>query len=324
MSTRLEAFCNITTNLITIEPNIENFDRKRLIQNFAVHSGSVYAAHNSGFVSQAYVEGKEMSMVSSLSDVDSSDEAFYDASADCLYVFSLVDPDNVVYEASEDWATLKQRVVNEQADFIRSYIDRPIFERKKSEDQGASSRNYDMILINANAALACSALMYPEDPERARDLYERYISPEGDGILDRLKRGDFHLWHEATEEKNEGRVTEVSVNANTTGGILDTRMRYLPSTDFDDVRVKITAGGTFAAGTASTVTYSVFVKNDDGLAMQEVVQSEKINGDYQTMAYGVDIKFGEGVYTTDDTYSVIVIGQAEEHGPVKSEQISRR
>ena len=41
------------------------------------------------------------------------------------------------------------------------------------------------------------------------------------------------------------------------------------------------------------------------------------------MAYGVDIKFGEGVYTTDDTYSVIVIGQAEEHGPVKSEQISR-
>ena len=66
------------------------------------------------------------------------------------------------------------------------------------------------------------------------------------------------------------------------------------------------------------------MKNDDGLAMQEVVQSEKINGDYQTMAYGVDIKFGEGVYTTDDTYSVIVIGQAEEHGPVKSEQISRR
>ena len=68
----------------------------------------------------------------------------------------------------------------------------------------------------------------------------------------------------------------MSVNANTTGGILDTRMRYLPSTDFDDVRVKITAGGTFAAGTASTVTYSVFVKNDDGLAMQRLYSLKKL------------------------------------------------
>ena len=33
MTTRLEAFCNITTDLQGIEPAIDSFDRKRLVQN---------------------------------------------------------------------------------------------------------------------------------------------------------------------------------------------------------------------------------------------------------------------------------------------------
>jgi len=324
MSTRLEAFCNITTDLVAIEPNLGSYDRKKLVQNFQSYGTNVWVAYSVGYVSQAYIDGKEMNMQSAVSDVDSTDDAYYDSAADALYVYSVVDPDNLVFEGAEDFATIKQRVVNEQSDFIRSYIDRPIFKRLKSEDQGASSRNYDMLLINANAALACAELIRPEDPDRARDIYERYISPEGDGVLDRLKRGDFHLWHEATEEKNEGRVVPVSVNASTTGGILDTLMRYMPTTNFDDVRVKITSAGTFAAGTESTVKYSVYVKNDKGLGLEMVVEDETINGDYQTMAHGVDIKWGEGVYTLNDLWSVTVVGQFEEHGPVKSEQISRR
>ena len=79
------------------------------------------------------------------------------------------------------------------------------------------------------------------------------------------------------------------------------------------------------SGTANTtVKYSVFVRNDDGLGVEEVVQSEEINGSYQVMAYGIDIRFSEGVYTTNDEWSIIVQGEPEEHGSVKSEQISRR
>lgn len=325
MGTRLEAFCNINTDLQGVEPNIDNYDRKRLVQNFSSYSTNVYAAYNSGYVSMSYVDGKEMNMQTSLGAVDSSDDAFYDSAQDALYVYSSVDPDNLTYEAGEDWATVKQRVVNEQADRIRSFINRPIFKRTKSEDQGAASRDYDFVLISANAGLACAELMRPVDPERALEVEQRYISPDGDGMLDLLKRGEYALWHESSYEKNEGRIVPVAVDANTTGGILDTKSIALPAVDYDDVRVKITAGGTFTAGTENTsVKYSVFVKNDKGLAMDEVIQSEEINGDYQGLAYGMYIRFGEGVYTTNDAWSIIVMGLPEEHGEVKSEQISRR
>jgi hypothetical protein len=325
MSTRLEAFCNITTDLQGIEPSIDSFDRKRLVQNFVSHTTNVYVAHDSGYVDLAYVDGKEQSMQSSVSDVDGADKAFYDSSADALYIYNSLDPNNLTVEGAEDWATVKQRVVNEQADRIRSYINRPIFERNKSEDQGAASRTYDFVLINANAALAVAELMRPIDFQRAQDIEERYISPDSDGMLDRLKRGDYALWHEATYEKNEGRVVPVSLNTNTTGYIADTKVYGLPAVDFDDVRVKISNGGTFTSGSANTtVKYSVFTKNDDGLATNQVITDEEINGSYQALAYNIYIRFSEGVYTTNDEWQIIVQGEPEEHGTVKSEQISRR
>ena len=325
MSTRLEAFCNTNTDLQGIEPSIDSFDRKRLIQNFVSHTTNVYVAHDSGYVSQAYVDGKEQSMQSALSDVNAADEAFYDSSADALYIYNSLDPNNLTVEGAEDWATVKQRVVNEQADRIRSYINRPIFERNKSEDQGAASRTYDFVLINANAALAVAELMRPIDFQRAQDIEERYISPDSDGMLDRLKRGDYALWHEATYEKNEGRVVPVSLNTNTTGYIADTKVYGLPAVDFDDVRVKISNGGTFTSGSANTtVKYSVFTKNDDGLATNQVITDEEINGSYQALAYNIYIRFSEGVYTTNDEWQIIVQGEPEEHGTVKSEQVSRR
>mgnify|MGYP001181469583 FL=1 len=324
MATRLESFCNTTTDLQGIESNIDAYDRKRLVQNWQAYSGSVYVAYNVGFISMAYVEGKELTMCSSLADVNAADEAYYDSDTDALYVYSLIDPDEVVYEASEDWATVKQRVVNEQADHIRSFINRPIFKRTKAEDQGAASRNYDFVLINANAGLACAALISSQDPDKAMEIYERYISPDGDGMLDRLKRGDYALWHEATNELNEGRVVPVSVNASSTGYIADTKVYALPKVDYDDVRVKITQAGTFTSGSASSVKYSVYIKNDDGLAMMNVVEDEVINGDYQSLAYGMEIRWSEGVYTLNDEYSIIVVGQPEEHGEVRSGQIMRR
>lgn len=324
MGTRLESFCNSTTDLQGIESNIDSYDRKRLIQNFQTHSGSVYVAFNVGYIDQAYSEGKELTMCTSLGDVNTTDEAYYDSAKDALYVYSAVDPDNVVYEAAEDWATVKTRAVNEQADHIRSYINRPIFKRTKSEDQGAASRDYDFVLINANAGLACAALVSSQDPDKAREIYERYISPEGDGMLDLLKQGAYALWHEATNELNEGRVVPVAVNTSSTGYIADTKAYGLPATDYDDVRVKITQAGTFTSGSASTVKYSVFTKNDNGLGMQEVVQSETVNGDYQALAYNMEIRWSEGVYTLNDEYSIIVVGMPEEHGEVRSGQIMRR
>ena len=51
---------------------------------------------------------------------------------------------------------LKNRVVKEQADHMRSYLNRPIYKRGNSNYQGASDRSYDFIVIRSNALLACA------------------------------------------------------------------------------------------------------------------------------------------------------------------------
>ena len=129
---RYEAFCNTNTDLTMILPDIDNFDRKRLIQNFVVHSGTVYVSHDSGYVSQLYIDGLEGTSVGSIAAIDANNKYFYDSSADALYLKSSTDPNDLVIEASEDWETIKSTIVKEKADFIRSYLNRPIYKMYNS------------------------------------------------------------------------------------------------------------------------------------------------------------------------------------------------
>ena len=78
-------------------------------------------------------------------------------------------------------------------------------------------------------------------------------------------------------------------------------------------KVKIILGG--AIGTA---TYSVWVKDGDKLGTNEgnqVVTAEKINGDYQSLAGGLQIRFaGEtktSVATATNEWEIEVMGAAE-------------
>ena len=62
------------------------------------------------------------------------------------------------------------------------------------------------------------------------------------------------------------------------------------------LKVKIITGG--ALGTA---TYSVWVKDADSLKATQVVTARKISGDYQSLAGGLEIRFGG---STDGTLAV--------------------
>ena len=81
-----------------------------------------------------------------------------------------------------------------------------------------------------------------------------------------------------------------------------------------------------------TATYSVWVKNSDKLGIQQgsqVVTAEKINGDYQTLAGGLQIRFaGESktsVATATNEWEIEVMGASEhiDASGVKSVQNSR-
>jgi hypothetical protein len=323
---RYEAFCNTSTDLQAIA-DVDSFDRKRVLPNNWVESGTsnLYYMHNTGYISQLYMDGAEQTVVTDTP--NAMGEYAYQTASDRLDCYiggsSVADMNSRNWEESQDFATLKTQVVNESSDFIRSYINRPIYERNNTDLQGAAARSYDFILIRINAILAVADLVRRYDQETGDAIYEKALSPDGEGLLDKLKRGDFALWHETTNRSEDGVVQVVSINGSTTGGPRDIKMHGPPSVDYDEVRLVISTGGTFTPGTTSPVKYDVYVKNDNGLRMEKVVDAETMNGSYQQMAYGAQVAWQPGVYVASDEFSVTFQSSDIAVGSVKSGQLYR-
>ena len=323
----LTAFCNNTTDLQAVVGDIDKYDRKRVLASNFVESGTsnLYYLHNAGAVDQLYMDGAEQTKVTDTP--NAMNEYEYQSSADRLDVYiggsSTSDMNSRVFEAGQDWDGLKTTVCKEQADRIRSYMDRPIYKRGNANYQGASNRDYDFIVVRINAVLACADLMRSSDPERAEMIEAMALSPDGDGMLDKLKRREYCMWNETSFRSESGIISEISINASSTGYIEDVKMTGPPATDYDEVRVVISTGGTFTPGTTSPVKFDVYVKNDNGLRMQKVVDAETMNGDYQSLAYGARVRFQAGVYTSADEWSVTFQSDSIPIGSVKSGQLYR-
>ena len=320
----LTAFCNITTDLQAIVSDIDRYDRKRvLMSNWSNPSSNLYRLSNTGYIENLYKDGVEMTKVT---DTPNADNEFkYSESTDSVDFFlassSVAALNSSVFEAGQDWEDLKTRVVKEQADHMRSYLNRPIYKRGNSNYQGAADRPYDFIVIRCNALLACTDLVRSQDSEKAAELDELVLGE--DGLLTKLKRRDYVMWHETSFRSESGVIREVSVNGSTTGYIEDIKMYGPPSTDYDEVRVVISTAGTFSPGTASTVKYDVFTKDDTGLRRHKSVDAEVMNGDYQALAYGALIRFQAGVYTLNDEWSITFQSDDVQVGTVRSGQIYR-
>ena len=320
----LTAFCNITTDLQAIVSDIDRYDRKRvLMSNWSNPSSNLYRLSNTGYIENLYKDGVEMTKVT---DTPNADNEFkYSESTDSVDFFlassSVAALNSSVFEAGQDWEDLKTRVVKEQADHMRSYLNRPIYKRGNSNYQGAADRSYDFIVIRCNALLACADLVRSQDSEKAAELDELVLGD--DGLLTKLKRRDYVMWHETSFRSESGVIREVSVNGSTTGYIEDIKMYGPPSTDYDEVRVVISTAGTFSPGTASTVKYDVFTKDDTGLRRHKSVDAEVMNGDYQALAYGALIRFQAGVYTAADEWSITFQSDDVQMGTVRSGQIYR-
>ena len=149
------------------------------------------------------------------------------------------------------------------------------------------------------------------------------LSPDGNGLLDKLKRNEYVLWNETSFRSESGVISEVSVNASSTGYIEDIRVDQPPHTDYDEVKVVISTAGTFAVGSASGVKYDVYVKDSTGLKTHKVVDGETITGDYQSLAYGAYLRFQAGVYTVNDEWAVTFQSSEIPVGQIRSGQIYR-
>ena len=325
----LTAFCNNTTDLQGVVSDIDKFDRKRVLPPNWVESGTsnLYYLHNVGAVDQLYMDGAEQTKVTDTP--NAMGEYEYQSSADRLDAYiggsSTSDMNSRVFESGQDWDGLKTTVTKEQADRMRSYLNRPIYKRNNSNYQGASDRDYDWIVVRINSILACADLVRSQDPERAEILEAMATNDEGTGLLDKLKRKEYVMWNETTFRSESGVISEVSINGSTTGYIEDIKLNGPPGVDYDEVRVVITSGsgGNFTVGTTSAVKYDVYVKDSTGLRMNKVVDGEIINGSYQPLAYGAQCRFQSGNYVAGDEWAVYFQSDSIPVGTVKSGQIYR-
>ena len=319
------AFCNNTTDLQAVVSDIDKFDRKRVLPSnwFTTDTSNLFQLAGTGDISQLFVDSIEASMVTDSPNADN--EANYSASSDSVQYYlassSVSALNSKVFEGGQDWDGLKTTVCKEQADRMRSYLDRPIYKRGNANYQGASNRDYDFIVIRINAILACADLIRSYDPERAEMIEEMALGE--DGMLTKLKRKEYVMWNETSFRSEAGIISEISINGSSTGYIEDVKMHGPPATDYDEVRVVISTAGTFAPGTTSGVKYDVFVKDTTGLRMLKVVDGETMNGDYQSLAYGAMVRFQAGVYTLNDEWGVTFQSDGIPIGSVKSGQIYR-
>lgn len=304
-------------DLKDVFPHIDDYDTKVPIYGWVVHDGSLYRADNCGLITQLFVDGQDLGDPEANSGVlNANGEWYYDSDLDAVYYYSASNPNDSLMESGEDWVTLKIRYRENASRYFESKIDKSL-PRELFKDKGGS---YDYVVIRTTALLTCSFLIRSFDPtsEFANAFWDEAMA-----TIESLNSGDMKLGHQTTGDSSKGILRDVSY---TSGSIrpVDTRGRYKGTWDL--IRVLIDTGGVIG-----TAKYSVWVKDSDQLKNNKVIDAEIINGDYQSLAGGLQIRFaGDTDATTaasSDEWEVEVAGYTEEvdnPSSFRSVKLSRR
>ena len=300
------AYCT-DRELKDVYPHVDDFDNKVPIYGWVVVSGSKYAAHNSGLVTQLFVDGESLGAAQSAhTDLNVEGEWFYNSTDDVLYYYSATDPNDKLIEAGESWGTLKTRFRENASRYFESKIDKTLPREQFKDKDG----NYDYLVVRTTGLLAASFLIKSHEPNSdiAQALFE-----EANEEIDKLNSGDNTLSWMTTGDSSKGIVREITG----TGAIriVDTRGRY--GGTYDKIGVKITTGGRLG-----TAKYSVWVKDSDYLGAERMnnsatanIDDEVINGQFQSLTGGLQIRFGgdtADAANADDKWEIEVSGYYEE------------
>jgi hypothetical protein len=327
MSTYYDSYCNTTTDLLFIEPNLAEYDGKRVLpSNFTTtDTSNQYQLNNTGYISQLYKDGVEMTAVTDNPNADN--EYNYSSSTDSFQFFlassSVSALNSSVFEASRDWSDLKTEAVKRASDFVRNYLPFPIHKNKGVGTADAVGNDYPEIIVRSTAVMAVESLMRPYDFEKADLIKSQAINEEGSGWLDLLRTGQISLYSSESEQKYKGILKDVSINANTTGGVVD--VKGIPSTQWDAIKIIIANGGTITAGSENTsVTYSTFTRNEKGLKLNQDTNAEVIDCGWQSVGHNMWVRFAPGLYATNDEWELEVSGVLDQSfTPIKQVSISR-
>ena len=158
-------------DLKDIYPNLDEFDVKTAIYGWVVVSGTKYAAHNSGLVTQLFADGEDLGPAQSAhTDLNTEGEWFYNSAEDVCYYYAASTPADKLMEAGEEFSTLITRIMKNASRYVDSRIDAGIPRDAFKDKEG----NYDYFLIRTASLVSIYFLINASNP--GSDVAEKFLA----------------------------------------------------------------------------------------------------------------------------------------------------
>ena len=290
-------------DLKDVYPNLDDFDVKTAIYGWTVVSGTKYAAHNSGLVTQLFADGEDLGPAQSAhTDLNTEGEWFYNSAEDVCYYYAASTPADKLMEAGEEFSTLITRIMKNASRYVDSRIDGGVPRDAFKDKEG----NYDYFLIRTASLVSIYFLINATNP--GSEVAEKFLA-EANFNIDQINTGKTKLSYQVTADSASGVLREVTApQAGNPLYIVDTRGHY--SGIYDLMKIVISTAG--AIGTAK---FDAYHGDSTGLKQNKVVDAELITGKYQSVGSGLQVRFAgstdASVATVNDEWELECWGQYE-------------
>jgi len=289
-------------DLLDVYPQISTSDSKIRIYNWVQHSGSLYRADSSGVVTVLFVDGQDLGDPEANSGVvDVNGEWYYDSALDAVYYYnSATSPNDLIMESGEDASTFRQRMRRNASRLVEAKLDARLSREVWRDREG----NYPFIVTRTAALMAVSMILHSEDP--TNEVGDAFDEEAMENIA-ALNSGAIQLPHNVTVDSSRGFIRDVTY---TSGAVRPVQTRGAYNGTFDLIKIKIDD-----AGAIGTATFSVYEKSSSDLKAVQVVTSETVNGDFQDLTGGLQIRFAgstdSSTATANNEWEIEVYGAGE-------------
>ena len=181
-------------DLKDVFPQIDEYDVKTPIYGWATVSTNKYAAHNSGLVTQLFVDGEDLGPAQSAhTDLNVEGEWFYNSAEDICYYYSASTPADKLMEAGEEFSTLITRIMKNGSRYVDSRIDGGVPRDAFKDKEG----NYDYFLVRTASLVSIYFLINSMSP--GSDVAEKFLA-EANFNIDQINSVKSKLSYQVTAD----------------------------------------------------------------------------------------------------------------------------
>lgn len=239
-------YCNTTTDLTAVFPKLDRFQYLEELENWTQNAtySSVYEKRNTGYISQVFENGTQLTAQTTVALVNSNAGSFYyDTDIDILYLHASDSNAPSTHEimGGEDWDAFKAARKAEAQQLLDSMLGHALpvpLTPRLIKTHGTA--DYDYPIVRSAALLTCYLIVKRVDDEIADGLYE-----QAKEIVDKILSGEIHLTNQITGTEPGG--WNVTAKSSDAGYVLFSG-EYTGSTK-QSWRLQIDASG--AVGTAT-------------------------------------------------------------------------